>query len=222
MGNIAIDGPAGAGKSTIAKLVAKRLGCLYVDTGALYRAVALFVFESNADPKDENAVAELLNQASIKLGLVDGAQAVYVNDEDVTARLRSEAAGNAASIVSAYPAVREKLLSVQRQTAKAQSVVMDGRDIGTVVLPGAKLKVYLTASPEVRAKRRFDELVQKGQTPDFGKIKQDIIKRDEQDMTRTVAPLKKAEDAVELDSSQLSIDEVVALIIGEYEKRSGK
>lgn len=222
--NIAIDGPAGAGKSTIAKGVAARMGLLYVDTGALYRAIAYFVAGKGIDVGDPSAVEACLSDCDIRLGHENGAQVVYLNGEDITGRLRAEEIGNMASRVSAQPAVRAKLLSVQRNAAKEHGVVMDGRDIGTVVLPDAELKIYLTASVEVRVKRRFNELAEKNVTEniDIEKIKQDIINRDRQDMTREIAPLKKAEDAVEVDTSDMTIDEVINRIIGLCGRAGGK
>ena len=201
--NIAIDGPAGAGKSTIAKLVAGKLGYIYVDTGAMYRAVALALLNAKTDVTDADAVAE---------------EQVYLNGENVTGSLRKEEVGNMASRSSAIPCVREKLLDLQRKLARENDVVMDGRDIGTNILPNAEVKIYLTASSAVRAKRRYDELTAKGETPDINKIEADIITRDKQDMERPIAPLKQAEDAVYLDSSDMSIDEVVAKIISIAEK----
>jgi cytidylate kinase len=211
--NIAIDGPAGAGKSTIAKLVAKKKGYIYVDTGAMYRAIAIYILDNNIDVNDIQAVEAGIKDISISIAYENDVQNVYLNNENVTGRLRQEAVGNMASKSSAIPYVREKLLSLQRNLAEANDVVMDGRDIGTNVLPNAETKIYLTASSKVRAKRRFDELVQKGETPDIKHIESDIILRDKQDMERAVAPLKKAEDAVLIDSSDMTIEEVVETII---------
>lgn len=220
MGTIAIDGPAGAGKSTIAKLVAKELGFVYVDTGAMFRCIAYNILESHIDPLDENAVENKLNESLITVKYIDDKQHVYLNNSDVTDFIRTEAVGNCASKIAGYSSVRRMLLNLQRDVAKSQSVVMDGRDIGTVVLPGAELKIYLTASVEERTRRRVLELTNKGETPDYEKIKQDIIIRDKQDMEREIAPLKQAEDAVLLDSSDMTIDEVSAFITKLYRERA--
>ncbi len=210
--NIAIDGPAGAGKSTIAKLLAKRLGYLYVDTGAMYRALALYMVEGSITLSDEEAVVAALPQVRVTLAHLDGEQHVYLNDRDVSKDIRKEEIGNAASAISGYPAVREKLLSLQRDLAKAKDCIMDGRDIGSFVLPDAQVKIYLTASSGTRAKRRYDELAAKGESPDLARIEEDIIKRDEQDKNRSISPLIVADDAVVVDSSELSIDQVVERI----------
>lgn len=210
--NVAVDGPAGAGKSTIAKMVAKKEKLIYVDTGAMYRAVALYILRSGIDLDDAELVANTCIGASINIAYEDGAQVVYLNGENVNAFLRTEEVGNTASKTSANPAVRKHLLDLQKELAANNNCIMDGRDIGTVVLPNAQLKVFLTASSTVRAKRRFDELAAKGETPDFDKIKEDIEKRDYQDSHREIAPLKQAEDAVLVDSSEMTIDEVVTRI----------
>ncbi|MBQ9334199.1 MAG: (d)CMP kinase [Lachnospiraceae bacterium] len=211
--NIAIDGPAGAGKSTIAKLVSAKLGYIYVDTGAMFRAVAYNCTKNGIDKDDTAAISESLSKADISIKYVGNVQRVFLNDEDVTDHLRDESVGNMASVVARIPAVRSKLLELQRKLARENDVVMDGRDIGTCVLPDAELKVYLTASSAVRAKRRYDELVAKGETPDIDVIEKDIIERDERDMNREIAPLKQADDAVLVDSSYMTIDEVAAKII---------
>ena len=209
--NIAIDGPAGAGKSTIAKKAAGELGFIYVDTGAMYRAVAVYLTESDISASDEDLVEKSIADISVEIKYEDGAQQVYLNGENVTGKLRTEAAGNMASKASALPCVREKLLSLQRDLAASNDVVMDGRDIG----PSAELKVYLTASSAVRAKRRYDELVAKGaENIDIEKIEQDIIQRDKQDMERKTAPLKRADDAVLIDSSDMTIEQVTDTIVG--------
>lgn len=208
--NIAIDGPAGAGKSTIAKRLAKELDFIYVDTGAMYRALACHVQNCRVSPQDEDAVAKACESADVTLRYEDGAQQVILNGENVNSVIRTEEAGNTASVVSAYPAVRKKLLSLQRQLAEREHVIMDGRDIGTVVLPDADAKIYLTASVAVRAKRRFDELVEKGQACSLAEIEKDIEDRDYRDMHREIAPLTQAEDAVLLDSSDLDIDGVIS------------
>ncbi len=213
--NIAIDGPAGAGKSTIAKKAAGELGFIYVDTGAMYRAVAVYLTESDISASDEDLVEKSIADISVEIKYEDGAQQVYLNGENVTGKLRTEAAGNMALKASALPCVREKLLSLQRDLAASNDVVMDGRDIGTNILPSAELKVYLTASSAVRAKRRYDELVAKGvENIDIEKIEQDIIQRDKQDMERKTAPLKRADDAVLIDSSDMTIEQVTDTIVG--------
>ena len=210
--NIAIDGPAGAGKSTIAKLIAKKKNLIYVDTGAMYRAVALYILRQKTDLEDAEAIASVCREADITIRYEDGVQVVYLNGENVNAYLRTEEVGNTASKTSANPAVREHLLSLQRKLASENDCIMDGRDIGTVVLPDAQLKVFLTASSDVRAKRRFDELVAKGEAADFEKIKADIEQRDYQDMHREIAPLKQAVDARLVDTSDMNIDQVVDTI----------
>lgn len=217
--NIAIDGPAGAGKSTIAKLLAKKLGFIYVDTGAMYRAMALYMINNGIDKDDESEVVAALPDISVTIGHKDGNQVVYLNDEDVSGLIRTEEVGNTASRISSYAKVREALLELQRSLARENNVIMDGRDIGTTILPDAFLKIFLTASVEVRAKRRFDELVAKGETCDIEKIASDIALRDEQDRTRAVSPLKKASDAIEVDTSDMNIDEVVSAIFKLYEDK---
>lgn len=210
---IAVDGPAGAGKSTIAKLVAKKMNLIYVDTGAMYRAMALHMIKQGVDINDDAAViAECVN-ADITIKYEDGVQVVYLNGENVNAFLRTEEVGNAASKTSVLPPLRARLLELQQNLAKNSDCIMDGRDIGTCVLPDADVKIYLTASSEVRAKRRYDELTAKGEVCDIAKIKADIEERDYRDMNRETAPLKQAEDAVLVDSSYMTIDEVVAEII---------
>lgn len=211
--NIAIDGPAGAGKSTIAKLVAKELGFIYVDTGAMYRGLAVHFLKKGIVPGEVEKIEAACEDAKVELGYENGVQQVYLNGENITSQLREEAVGNMASVSSAVPAVRAKLLDLQRDLAKEKDVVMDGRDIGTNVLPNADVKVYLTASVECRAMRRFKELEEKGQACDFEQIRQDIQERDERDMTREIAPLKQAEDATLIDSSEMGIDDVVKAII---------
>lgn len=211
--NVAIDGPAGAGKSTIAKMVAKSKGYVYVDTGAMYRALALYILESGIDPSDKEKTALACQNADVSIKYEGGTQQVYLNSENVTTRIRTEAVGNMASISSALPQVRDKLLMLQRQLALKEDVVMDGRDIGTKVLPHADVKIYLTATVETRAKRRYDELKEKGLKPDYEEIAQDIRQRDERDMKRETAPLKKADDAILLDSSDMTRDEVAMEIL---------
>ncbi|MBO6214006.1 MAG: (d)CMP kinase [Lachnospiraceae bacterium] len=218
--NIAIDGPAGAGKSTIAKLLAKKMGFNYVDTGAMYRGLAVQVLDAGVEPGDETAVsAAVISSAVPKVSYIDGEQHIFINDTDVTNRLRTEEIGNAASKISAYPAVRAALLDLQRDLAQEYDVIMDGRDIGTTILPGADLKIFLTASVEVRAGRRYDELSKKGEAADLKKIAEDIAARDHQDMTRAISPLKQAEDAILVDTSDMSIDQVVEHIYSLYEEK---
>ncbi|MBD5096658.1 MAG: (d)CMP kinase [Lachnospiraceae bacterium] len=212
MMNIAIDGPAGAGKSTIAKAVAKRLGYIYVDTGAMYRAIALYIIENEIDVADEGKVADACSAIDIQIKYEDNIQQVYLNGRNVSTDIRKEAVGNMASKAAAKKPVRDRLLSLQRNIAAENDVVMDGRDIGTFVLPDAELKYYLTASVKTRAERRYKELVEKGETADMEQIEADIEKRDYQDMHRDIAPLKQAEDAVYIDSSDMTIDEVVEKI----------
>ena len=216
--NIAIDGPAGAGKSTIAKRVAKDLGFVYVDTGAMYRALAVHFINEGVDSKDTDAVIEAVKSATVSIKYVDGVQHVFLNDADVTSRLRTEEVGNMASVTSAVPEVRSKLLELQRGLAAKEDVIMDGRDIGTNILPNANLKIYLTASVDTRAKRRFDELNEKGEECDLEVIKKDIEDRDYRDMHRQTAPLKQADDAYLVDSSYMNIDEVVEAIKELYNK----
>ncbi len=211
--NIAIDGPAGAGKSTIAKKVSAELGFIYVDTGAMYRAIAVALLDAGVDVADVAAVEGAIADITIAIAYEEGAQQVYLNNTNVTGRLRNEETGNMASKAATIGCVRAKLLDIQRDLAAANDVVMDGRDIGTNILPNAQAKVYLTASSAVRAKRRYDELVAKGETPDLAQIEADIIARDKQDMEREIAPLKQAEDATLVDSSDMTIPEVVAAIV---------
>lgn len=208
--NIAIDGPAGAGKSTIAKKLAADLGYVYVDTGAMYRAMAYYFLQNNIAADDEAAISAACPDVNVTIEYKDGAQQVILNGENVNGVIRNEEVGNMASAISVYPVVRIKLVELQRQLAAKQSVIMDGRDIGTVVLPDANVKIYLTASSKVRAKRRYDELTAKGEKCDLDAIEQDIIDRDYRDMHRETSPLKQADDAVLLDSSDLDIDGVVA------------
>ena len=211
--SIAIDGPAGAGKSTIAKKVAKEKGFIYVDTGAMYRTMALFLLRKGVTKEQTEQIPDICKEAEITIEYRDGEQVVLLFGENVNGLIRTEEVGNMASVSSAVPAVREKLLQLQQQLAETNDVVMDGRDIGTKVLPNADVKVYLTASVECRAKRRFDELKAKGEECDLVKIAQDIKERDHRDMTREVSPLKKAEDAVEIDSSEMGIEEVTDAIL---------
>ena len=214
--NIAIDGPAGAGKSTIAKRLAKKLGFIYVDTGAMYRAMAYYFLQHNIDAKDENAIAAACPDVDVTITYENGEQQVLLNGENVNGVIRNEEVGNMASSTSVYPVVRKKLVELQRQLAKSADVIMDGRDIGTCVLPDAQVKIYLTASSATRAKRRYDELPEKGVSCDLAEIEKDIIDRDYRDMHRETSPLRQAEDAVLVDSSEMNIDEVVDAIYQVY------
>ena len=207
--NIAIDGPAGAGKSTIAKMLAKQLGFIYVDTGAMYRAMAYHFLSLGLDPSNEEAIAAACTDVDVTIAYENGEQQVLLNGENVNGVIRTEEVGNTASTVSAYAAVRTKLVKLQKQLAAKSDVIMDGRDIGSCVLPEAQVKIYLTASTAVRAKRRYDELTAKGISCDLVQIEQDIKARDDRDMHREISPLVQAKDAVLLDSSDLSIDAVV-------------
>lgn len=211
--NLAIDGPAGAGKSTIAKLVALKKGFIYVDTGAMYRGLAVHFIKKGIDPANKSEIIAALDSANVNIGYKEGMQQIYLNDENITSIIRDEEVGNMASLTSALPEVRAKLLELQRTLAEEKDVVMDGRDIGTAILPNADVKVYLTASVMTRAKRRFDELTAKGMVCDINEIAADIEERDHRDMTREVSPLKKADDAVLIDSSDMTIEEVVDAII---------
>lgn len=206
---IAIDGPAGAGKSTIARKLAEKTGYIYVDTGALYRTVALSISKNGISPQDVSAVVEHIGKISVDIKYIDGEQRVILNGEDVSNLIRTPEVSMMASMTSAIPEVRAFLLGLQRKLAKEHNVVMDGRDIATVVLPDAKVKIFLTASPEVRAKRRYDELISKGQDVEFSDVLADLIKRDEQDMTRAVAPLKPSDESVIVDTSELDLDGAV-------------
>ena len=211
--NIPIDGPAGAGKSTIAKKLAQELGYVYVDTGAMYRAMAYYFLQQGIDKTDEAAINAAVDGVDVTIRYVDGAQQVLLNGEDVTGSLRSEQVGNMASNTSVYPAVRVKLVALQQKLAQTTDVIMDGRDIGTCVLPDAQVKIYLTASVGTRAKRRYDELVEKGEQPDLEKIEADIEERDYRDMHREMSPLRQADDAVLVDSSEMNIEQVVSAIL---------
>lgn len=216
--NVAMDGPAGAGKSTVARAVAKEMGLIYVDTGAMYRAMALFMLREGVDIKDRLKIAEKCTQADITIRYEDGVQVVYLNGENVNRYIRTEEVGEAASVISPVAKVRENMVRLQKALAAQSDCIMDGRDIGTCVLPGAQLKIYLTASSDVRAKRRYDELTAKGQSCNLQQIKEDIEDRDYRDMHREISPLKQAEDAVLVDTSHMSQEEV----IDEIKKRCGQ
>lgn len=220
--NIAIDGPAGAGKSTIAKTLAKELGFVYVDTGAMYRAMAYYFLQQGIERDDEAGITAAVDGADVMIRYEDGAQQVLLNGENITGSLRTEQVGNMASATSIYPAVRTKLVALQQKLAKTTDVIMDGRDIGTCVLPDAQVKIYLTASVETRAARRYKELIEKGESADLEKIAADIEERDYRDMHREMSPLRQADDAILVDSSEMSIDEVVAAIREIAAKRRGQ
>ena len=211
---IAIDGPAGAGKSTIAKLLARKLDLIYVDTGAMYRAMALFLIESHVSPEETEKISEKCLEADISIVYEKGEQVVLLNGRNVNGLIRTEQVSNMASASSVNGHVRKKLVELQQKLAEKADVVMDGRDIGTCVLPNADLKIYLTASSEVRAKRRYDEMIARGEKCDIDVIKRDIEERDYRDMHRDISPLKQAEDAVLVDSSDMTIEEVIEKIMG--------
>ena len=211
--NVAIDGPAGAGKSTIAKLVAKEKGYIYVDTGAMYRGMAIHFLDKGIRAEETDKIVNALKDAEVTIRYEEGLQQVYLNGRNITDRLREEAVGKMASLTSAIPQVRQKLLELQKGLARTQDVIMDGRDIGTCVLPDADLKVFLTASVDTRARRRYEELKEKGTACRLEEIAADIEARDLRDTTRETAPLKQAEDAVLIDSSNMSIEEVVDAIV---------
>lgn len=220
--NIAIDGPAGAGKSTIAKKVSANLGFVYVDTGAMYRAMAVYFLDNGIDTDNEEEVGKACNDVRIVIEYKDGAQQVILNGDNITGRLRTEEVGNTASKTAVYPEVRKKLVELQKELARTTDVVMDGRDIGTCVLPDAICKIYLTASVETRALRRLNELQEKGMAADLEVIKKDIADRDYRDMNRDVSPLKQADDAVLVDSSDMGIEEVTEKIISIFKEKAGK
>jgi cytidylate kinase len=217
--NIAIDGPAGAGKSTIAKMVSARLGYIYVDTGALYRTVALYITENNIPDED---IEKSLENADVSLRFVDGTQRVFLGDRDVSDLIRTPEISMAASRTSAIPAVRAYLFETQQKIARENNILMDGRDIGTVVLPNADVKIFLTASAEERANRRYKELAEKPECPSYEDILKDIIQRDYQDMHREIAPLKQADDAVLVDTTKLSLDESAEAIVNVIKEKLGK
>ena len=223
---VAIDGPSGAGKSTIARKVAGELGFLYIDTGALYRSIGYYVLKKGGDPEKKEDVEAALPGIRLELRHADGVQRVFLNGEDVSDRIRTPAVSMAASHVSAFPAVRafllELLLDMQREMAEKHNVIMDGRDIGTVVLPDAELKIFLTATPEDRARRRYEELVEKGEAVTFDEVLKDVIQRDYNDTHRDIAPLRQAEDAVLADTTGFELPQSVALIRSLVEKKLGK
>lgn len=218
--NIAIDGPAGAGKSTIAKRVAKELSYIYVDTGAMYRAMALYFLRSGIGPQETDKIEESCENIQISIAYQDGEQRVLLNGEDVSAFLRTEEVGNMASATSVHACVRAKLTQLQKELAAVQNVVMDGRDIGTAVLPQAQVKIYLTASVQTRAMRRYKELQEKGTPGELSAIAKDIEERDYRDMNRAQSPLRQAEDALLVDSSDMTIDEVVQAILDACRRKS--
>lgn len=220
--NIAIDGPAGAGKSTIAKLAAEKLGFIYIDTGAMYRALAWYFIKNGLDEKDERSIEKACKDIKIRISYQDGEQQLYLNGENITPFIRSEKAGNAASVVSAYKSVRDTLLQLQRDLADKEDVIMDGRDIGTCVLPDADLKLYLTAAARTRAERRYHQLLEKGIEKNIAEIEEDIIERDKRDMNREIAPLKQAQDAVYLDTSDMDIHTVIEEILRIFHEKTGK
>lgn len=218
--SVAIDGPSGAGKSTLAKRLAKELGYIYVDTGAMYRSIGLYALRAGVEPHDAAEVEKLLPGIQLKIDIIEGAQHIYLNGEDVSETIRQEQVGMAASAVATIPAVRTFLLDLQRGMAATQNVLMDGRDIGTVILPNATVKIFLTASPEARAERRMKELLEKGQEASFEKVLEDIKARDYQDTHRETAPLRQAEDAVLADTSELTFDESFLLLKGIIAEKS--
>ena len=219
--SIAVDGPAGSGKSTVAKLVAKKLGIVYVDTGALYRTVGYYVRSKNIDPHDAVGVGECLSEIAIEVKYIEGAQRVYLNGEDLGDKIRTPEMSMYASAVSAIPAVRTFLLATQKDIAAKNSVIMDGRDIGTVILPNADVKIFLTASAECRAKRRYDELIAKGQQVLFEDVLREMNERDTADSTREIAPAQAAADAIVLDNSGMSVEESVDAVISLVRKCTG-
>ena len=220
--NIAIDGPAGAGKSTIARRVAKELSFIYVDTGAMYRAMALYLLRKEVNKDDTEQIGNICQDAEISIEYQNGEQIVLLNDENVNSYLRTEEVGNMASVSSAVPRVREKLLSLQRKLARDMSVVMDGRDIGTVVLPGAQVKIFLTASAGDRARRRYDELIARGEWVSYEQVLADVERRDYNDTHRAAAPLRPAADAVTVDTTGFTFDDAFALLLSTIRARLGQ
>ena len=219
--SVAIDGPAGAGKSTLARRLAADFGYIYVDTGAMFRTIGLYALRAGKEPKDNEAVDALLPNITLEFAFIEGEQHIYLNGEDVSTAIRTEEVGMAASAVGANPAVRAFLLEMQRDMAKTQNILMDGRDIGTVVLPNASLKIYLTASAEKRAQRRYEEYVQKGQKATYQEVLADQKQRDYDDSHRKIAPLKKAGDAIEVDTSDLTLQESIDTVIGLMREKLG-
>ena len=220
MVSVAIDGPAGAGKSTLARRLAAEMGYIYVDTGAMFRTIGLYALRKGVDPKDNAAVSTLLPEIGLRVDCIDGEQHIYLNGEDVSTAIRTEEAGMAASAVGANPEVRAFLLELQRGMTKTQNVLMDGRDIGTVVLPDATVKIFLTAAPEVRAMRRFRELEQRGTSQPYDQVLREIVDRDYADTHRAIAPLRRAEDAVELDTGALTFEESLHLLLETIRRRA--
>lgn len=220
--NIAIDGPAGAGKSTIARRVAEKLSFQYVDTGAMYRSIAWYMLKNGIRPEDEEGLTDACRRIKLDVRYVDGSQRMILDGEDITEKLRTEAVGNMASAAGAMACVRERLLNLQRDLAARADVIMDGRDIGTNILPDAQLKIYLTASVETRARRRYLEQTEKGEACNMQQVSEDLRQRDARDMGREIAPLCQAEDAVLVDSSDMTIDEVTERIISLYQSRKGE
>ncbi|MGN0497883.1 MAG: (d)CMP kinase [Acutalibacteraceae bacterium] len=219
--SVAIDGPAGAGKSTIAKIAAKRLNFIYVDTGALYRTLGYGAYVGDVNIHDDNALEAYLNNSSVELKFIDGEQRVFLNGQDVSDKIRTPQMGTAASEISAIPRVREYLLEMQRGLAKTNNVIMDGRDIGTVVLPNAEVKIFLTASPECRAKRRLRDFEEKGEAVDYDEVLRLIIERDYQDSHREIAPLKPADDSIIVDTSELNLEQSVERIMSVIAEKTG-
>lgn len=220
--SIAVDGPSGAGKSTLARMLAHALGFLYVDTGAIYRTVGLYILRRGLDPEDASAVISVLDRITVDLGYgEDGLQHMYLGGEDVTSEIRRPEASRYASVISGIPEVRAFLLQMQRSLAARQNVIMDGRDIGTVVLPDADVKIFLTASPEARAGRRHVELVERGESCDFDSVLADLTERDRRDSSRAAAPLKKAEDAIVVDTTDLSLEQSLQVLLKTVKERIG-
>lgn len=217
--NIAIDGPSGAGKSTLARKLAAKLDFIYVDTGAMYRTIGLYIYRKGIDPQDTDGVAAVLPEIKVDLSFVDGEQRVYLNGEDVSSEIRLHEVSQYASLTSAIPAVRAYLFDMQQALAAENNVIMDGRDIGTVVLPNADVKIFLTARPEVRAQRRYDELIERGQAVGFEQVLADVQRRDDQDMNRPVAPLKPAEDSIILDTSGNTFEQSLELLYNTVKER---
>lgn len=217
--NIAIDGPSGAGKSTLARKLAAKLDFIYVDTGAMYRTIGLYIYRKGIEPNDVERVAAVLPEIRVELSFLDGEPHVFLNGEDVSSEIRLHEVSQYASLTSAIPAVRAYLFNMQQTLAAENNVIMDGRDIGTVVLPNAEVKIFLTARAEVRAQRRYNELLERGQEVDFDQVLADVIRRDEQDMNRPVAPLKPADDSIILDTSEYSFEQSLDLLYKTVKER---